>query len=77
MGSNSFKALVVLPIAAPVGPLPIPHGGLLDMAISIMFAAIIIIVFSCGTVHKKRKVGAALPVGYPACMAMRATSQNE
>jgi cation:H+ antiporter len=74
VGSNIFNGLVVLPIAALVRPLPIPHGGLLDVAMSSVFAAVIILVFFFGKAHMNRKVGAALLVGYLAYMIMRATS---
>ena len=74
VGSNIFNGLVVLPIAALVRPLPIPDGGLLDVAMSLVFAAVIILVFFFGKAHMNRKVGAALLLGYLAYMIMRATS---
>ena len=74
VGSNIFNGLVVLPIAALVRPLPIPDGGLLDVAMSLVFAAVIILVFFFGKAHMNRKVGAALLLGYLAYMIMRTTS---
>ena len=74
VGSNIFNGLVVLPIAALVRPLPIPDGGLLDVAMSLVFAAVLILVFFFGKAHMNRKVGAALLLGYLAYMIMRATS---
>ena len=74
VGSNIFNGLVVLPIAALVRPLPIPNGGLLDVAMSLVFAAVIILVFFFGKAHMNRKVGAALLLAYLAYMIMRATS---
>lgn len=74
VGSNIFNGLVVLPIAALVRPLPIPDGGLLDVAMSLVFAAVIILVFFFGKAHMNRKVGAALLLAYLAYMIMRATS---
>ena len=74
VGSNIFNGLVLLPIAALVRPLPIPDGGLLDVAMSLVFAAVIILVFFFGKAHMNRKVGAALLLGYLAYMIMRATS---
>jgi cation:H+ antiporter len=74
VGSNIFNGLVVLPIAALVRPLPIPEGGLLDVAMSLVFAAVIILVFFFGKAHMDRKVGATLLLAYLAYMTMRATS---
>ena len=74
VGSNIFNGLVVLPIAALVRPLPIPDGGLLDVAMSLVFAAVIILVFFFGKAHMNRRVGAALLLAYLVYMIMRATS---
>ena len=74
VGSNIFNGLVVLPIAALVRPLPIPDGGLLDVAMSLVFAAVIILVFFFGKAHMNRGVGAALLLAYLVYMIMRATS---
>ena len=74
VGSNIFNGLVVLPIAALVRPLPIPNGGLLDVAMSLVFAAVIILVFFFGKAHMNRRVGAALLLAYLVYMIMRATS---
>jgi cation:H+ antiporter len=71
VGSNIFNGLVVLPIAALVRPLPVPEGGLLDVAMSLILAAIIILVFFFGKAHMNRKVGAVLLITYLAYMALR------
>jgi cation:H+ antiporter len=74
VGSNIFNGLVVLPIAALVRPLPIPEGGLMDVAMSLVFAAVIIVFFFFGKAHMNRKVGAALLLAYLTYMIMRTTS---
>lgn len=71
VGSNIFNGLVVLPIAALVRPLPIPTGGLIDVTMSLLLAAIIIVVFFYGKAHMNRKVGAALLLAYLAYMTIR------
>ena len=71
VGSNIFNGLVVLPIAALVRPLPIPEGGLIDVTMSLLFAAIIILVFFFGKGHMSRKVGAGLLLVYLAYMTIR------
>ena len=73
VGSNIFNGLVVLPVAALVRPLPVPAGGLIDVTMSLLFAAIIIVVFFFGKGHMNRKVGAALLFGYLAYMTIRIT----
>tara|TARA_R110001592_G_C13186793_1_gene751728 strand:- start:3472 stop:4440 length:969 start_codon:yes stop_codon:yes gene_type:complete len=74
VGSNIFNGLVVLPVSALVRPLPIPDGGLVDVMMALLFAAVIIPIFFFGRAHMNRKVGAALVFGYIAYMVVRVTS---
>jgi len=74
VGSNLFNGLVVLPIAAIVRPLPIPEGGLLDVLVSLLFAAVIVPVFYYGKAYMSRAVGIFLLVAYFAYMTMRVLS---
>ena len=71
VGSNIFNGLVVLPISALVRPLPIPAGGLVDVAMSLLLAGVIILVFFVGRAHMNRMVGLVLLSCYLAYMGFR------
>lgn len=71
VGSNIFNALFVLPLSALVRPLPVPEGGLVDLAVSLLLAAFIIVVFFLGRGRMSRSVGAGLLLGYFAYMVWR------
>jgi cation:H+ antiporter len=73
VGSNIFNALVVLPISALVHPLPIPGGGLVDVAMTLVLAAAIILIFFVGRAHMNRGVGLAVLCCYLGYMIMRTT----
>ncbi|MEZ5567555.1 MAG: calcium/sodium antiporter [Halioglobus sp.] len=72
VGSNIFNALIVLPASALVHPLPIPEGGVLDICLSLLFAAIIIPVFLYGERRMERKTGAAFILVFVGYMSFRA-----
>lgn len=74
VGSNIFNSLIVLPVSSLVRPLPVPEGGLMDVAMSLVFAAVIILVFFFGKSHMTRTVGAGLLILYLAYMFMRVAS---
>ena len=71
VGSNIFNGLFVLPLSALVRPLPIPGGGLLDILLSLLFTAAVIIVFFYGKARMDRKTGLAFIACYFAYMAFR------
>jgi cation:H+ antiporter len=71
VGSNLFNSLVVLPISALVRPLPIPPGGLMDIFMSLAFAAILIPVFFYGRALMDKKAGVALILCYVIYMIQR------
>jgi len=74
IGSNIFNALVVLPVAALIRPLPVPTGGLFDIAMSLLFAAAIILVFFFGRAYMSRKVGFLLLLAYGGYVFVRLTT---
>jgi cation:H+ antiporter len=57
VGSNLFNGLAVLPIGAMVRPVTVPAGGMLDLSVSFLFAAILIPVFWIGRARLGRKMG--------------------
>jgi len=74
VGSNIFNSLVVLPVSALVRPLPIPPGGLLDVVIGLLFAAIIIPIFLYGKARMDRYTGVVFILVYAGYVGMRATA---
>ena len=71
IGSNLFNGLVVLPSSALVHPLPVPEGGLMDIVMSLIFAAIIVPVFFLGRGIMDRRMGFVLFGGYFVYMIQR------
>lgn len=74
VGSNIFNGLFILPLSALVRPLPIPPGGVLDIFISLLFAAVIIPVFYFGRASMGRITGLAFILVYVVYMSQRALS---
>lgn len=72
VGSNIFNGLFVLPISALVRPLPLPEGGLVDILLSLLFTAAVILVFFYGKARMDRKTGVVFISCYLAYMAYRA-----
>ncbi|MDZ7785148.1 MAG: calcium/sodium antiporter [Halioglobus sp.] len=72
VGSNIFNGLFILPVSALVRPLPIPPGGVLDIFMSLLFAAVIIPVFLFGRARMDRKIGFAFILVYVGYMSQRA-----
>jgi len=71
VGSNIFNSLVVLPAAAIVRPLPIPHGGDLDLAAAFAFVLVMIPLFIFSNARLGRVAGAALVATYVMYMVLR------
>lgn len=71
VGSNIFNSLVVLPTAGMIEPLPIPKGGVLDLAIGFIFVLVLIPVFLFNNACIGRGTGAALLTGYFAYLTYR------
>ncbi len=74
VGSNIFNALFVLPVSALVRPLPVPDGGLVDLAVSLLLAAFIIVVFFLGQGRMTRSVGLGLLLAYFVYMVWRVSA---
>ena len=67
VGSNIFNSLMVLPATGLTSNIPIPHGGVSDLILSLVLAALLIPIFILGKAHLGRKTGSfllALYVGY-------------
>lgn len=64
VGSNIFNSLVVLPTAAIIRPLPIPDGGVLDLAIGFAFVLVVIPLFLFSRAKIGRREGIALLIAY-------------
>ena len=64
VGSNIFNSLIVLPASAMVQNIPVPRGGIGDLVVSWMLAAILIPVFIFGKARMGRKTGLFLLTVY-------------
>jgi cation:H+ antiporter len=74
IGSNIFNSLVVLPVSAILRPLSVPAGGLLDVFVALVAAAIILPIFFFGRASMGRPTGALFMLGYFLYMWLRATT---
>jgi cation:H+ antiporter len=75
VGSNLFNSLMVLPISGLIGSIPIPEGGIGDLAISWLLAAVLIPIFFLGKACLSRVAGALFLVAYLAYAAYRILGQ--
>ena len=67
VGSNIFNSLMVLPVTGLTSNIPIPRGGVSDLILSLVLAALLIPIFIFGKAHLGRQTGSfllALYVGY-------------
>ncbi|HNP37195.1 MAG TPA: calcium/sodium antiporter [Woeseiaceae bacterium] len=64
IGSNIFNSLIVLPASALAAPVMIPRGGLLDLMVSWVFAAVLIPIFFLRHARVGRPSGIILLVAY-------------
>lgn len=64
VGSNLFNTLAVLPLTGIISPVHIPEGGIVDLALSFLFALVLIPIFWVGKAHLGRKTGAGLLLVY-------------
>jgi cation:H+ antiporter len=74
VGSNIFNSLLVLPVSAVVSPVPVPAGGIGDLLISWLLAALLIPLFLFGRARLSRGMGAVLLLGYAAYAVLRVTT---
>jgi cation:H+ antiporter len=71
LGSNVFNSLIVLPAGALVGPVTIPEGGVQDLIVSWVLAAVLIPIFLFGRAKLGRISGAMLIAAYFSYAAIR------
>lgn len=64
IGSNIFNTLVVLPVTGAIAPISVPHGGIGDLALSWVLAALLIPVFFYGKACLGRVTGTLLLAVY-------------
>ena len=73
IGSNLFNSLFVLPISGLIAQIPVPSGGIGDLAISWVLAAMLIPIFFLGRARLGRPTGAVLISGYLVYAVFRVT----
>jgi cation:H+ antiporter len=71
IGSNIFNSLLVLPVAGLISKIPIPQGGIGDLAMSWAFAAILIPIFFIGKARLGRVAGVLFLATYCSYAAYR------
>jgi cation:H+ antiporter len=64
IGSNLFNSLVVLPASGLLAEIPVPDGGIIDLAVSLVLAILLIPFFLFGKARLGRPVGAMLLLLY-------------
>ena len=64
IGSNIFNSLLVLPTSGLISQIPVPRGGIGDLAVSWLLAAVLVPVFFIGKARLGRFTGAMLLVAY-------------
>jgi cation:H+ antiporter len=74
IGSNIFNGMFVLPISALVHPLIVPKGGVVDIFMSLIFAALLIPVFIYGKALMNRQCGVIFVASYIGYMLFRVLS---
>lgn len=75
VGSNLFNSLMVLPISGLIGRIPIPEGGIGDLVVSWLLAAVLIPIFFFGQACLSRVAGALFVVAYLSYAAYRILGQ--
>ena len=73
IGSNLFNSLAVLPVSGLITPVAIPQGGVLDLAVSWVLAAVLVAVFFLGRASLGRAMGVLLLLSYAAYAFYRIT----
>lgn len=64
IGSNLFNSLVALPASGLIARVPVPDGGITDLAVSWIFAILLIPIFLLGKARLGRPVGAMFLLAY-------------
>jgi len=73
VGSNIFNSLVVLPVSGLIGKVNVPDGGVGDLVMSWLLAAILIPVFLLGKGRLGRGMGTLFLVAYAVYAVIRLT----
>ncbi len=71
IGSNIFNSLLVLPASGLIGQIPIPTGGVGDLAVSWVLAAVLIPIFFMRKAKLGRVAGSIFLVAYCSYVAFR------
>lgn len=71
IGSNIFNSLVVLPASGVIVQIPVPPGGVSDLILSWLMAAVLIPIFFFGKAYLGRVTGSALLIVYFGYAAVR------
>ena len=74
VGSNLFNGLFVLPAGALVAPVAVPHGGAIDLIISLLFALALFPVFLVGNSLLGRTASSLFLGGYLLYIGYRITT---
>lgn len=74
IGSNIFNSLLVLPVSGIITQIPVPAGGIGDLVMSWLLAAMLIPLFFNGRALLGRATGAALILIYFAYAVWRTTT---
>jgi cation:H+ antiporter len=64
VGSNIFNSLMVLPASGLISQIPVPRGGIGDLALSLVLTGLLIPIFFLGEARLSRKTGAFLLLLY-------------
>jgi len=73
IGSNLFNSMIVLPASGVFGSIMVPDGGIFDLAVSWLLAAVLIPVFFLGKARLSRFNGFLLVLAYCAYTTLRLT----
>jgi cation:H+ antiporter len=74
IGSNIFNSLLVLPVSGTIANIVVPDGGVNDLVISWVFAAILVPIFFFSRATLSRPMGFALLIAYFAYAAWRVSA---
>ena len=64
LGSNVFNSLIVLPVSALISDVAIPEGGVQDLVVSWLLAAVLVPIFYFGSKTLGRTTGSMLVAAY-------------
>jgi cation:H+ antiporter len=71
IGSNIFNSLIVLPASALTGNVLVPRGGVLDLLVSWLLAAVLVPIFFFGKARLSRSAGVVFLMAYLGYAAVR------